>query len=383
MPNISTEDLYYTLKLHDADIFFRYHRALIEYNELSTLLKRYKNYARHGSEEEKNKVINEINKAIIEIDPWHSTIEEHENFLEKIIFDEYIENDILNNDIEFKLSRTESNYCYVLWNFLIDIMNESIIVAINFEKIDLKSRKQKIIINNNAELYDLVEHQLSIDNAETIYNSIKNGALELLDNYNNTIYHSMKNRASINGDTKHDKNLYEELLSFIFYYMDQPCILVNRFYSRFGGVAIFAFAWTCYFYCYCCAKTINFEQVKDRELDIMIINKCINSLKSEVYRTPLIKDKNRENESKKTLKIKSAANWTKLEAILRKHGEEIYNSGDTLSEVAKKIGTAWGETYTGKIPDPMTTIKRMLNDFAGINAKNVAQISDLIITLKT
>jgi hypothetical protein len=115
----------------------------------------------------------------------------------------------------------------------------------------------------------------------------------------------------------------------------------------------------------------------------MIINKCINSLKSEVYRTPLIKDKNRENESKKTLKIKSAANWTKLEAILRKHGEEIYNSGDTLSEVAKKIGTAWGETYTGKIPDPMTTIKRMLNDFAGINAKNVAQISDLIITLKT
>jgi len=73
--------------------------------------------------------------------------------------------------------------------------------------------------------------------------------------------------------------------------------------------------------------------------------------------------------------------WKKIEKILCQFGNEIYSPGYTLNEVAKGLIRKWECIYTEPAPDSLT-IKRYLEKYSDIKAKNISQISDLISKLR-
>jgi len=281
-------NLYHTLTVRDADILLRYNRALIEYHEFSNINR-------------------EQNISIID---------ENEIFLDK--FPGKISN------LPFLRGYEKDNQLHILWNLLIDSMNESMHIAINFEKIKINTKKDKTLTEENECLF---VNKLLRYNNETIYNSIKDGAI---------------NRA----DVKYGNNIYEELVGRIFKNSESPSCFINRF-SIFGEVAILSFAWTCYFYCYCCAKTTNYSHIKRRELDIITINKFINSLRSEGYRILSMKEENRktklrEGKEDKQTKLTKEKIFSAIKDLASNEGnkQKKYTINSLSNDIHGTIATA-------------------------------------------
>ena|GEM_PF-6996597 len=79
---------------------------------------------------------------------------------------------------------------------------------------------------------------------------------------------------------------------------------------------------------------------------------------------------------------KSNEKWKIIEKIIYQFGNEIYSPGYTLNEVVKRLIRKWECIYTEPAPDSLT-IKRYLEKYSDIKAKNIFQISDLISKLRS